>query len=393
MTEYILKNNNRYEILTPSGFKDFGGIRSLYKDDIYTIHLSNGKTIKCSSNHPFISNGEELYANKILIGDMIDGTDGNVDVVDISFEKFNTKLYDIVEVDSGNIFYVDGIVSHNCDFISSGHTVVAGEILKWYQDNSVTEPIEKRGRDGNLWIWEYCDYAKDYVITADVARGDGRDYSAFHIMEVESMKQVGSYKGKLDTKDYGRMLNSIGREYNNALVVVENANIGWAVLQELIDLDYPNIFYSSRDLQIVDVHYSHINKNVTGYDNPTIPGFTTSSKTRPMLISKLDEYLREKLVEIKDSRLIDELWTFVWLGQRAEAMRGYNDDLVMSYAIALWVRDTALRLRQEGIELTKQSLKYMSKSEVIYSSNGTLRENPYKQVINGEEIDLRWLFS
>jgi hypothetical protein len=64
---------------------------------------------------------------------------------------------------------------------------------------------------------------KDYVITADVARGDGADYSAFHIMEVESMKQVGSYKGKIDTKEYGRLLNTIGREYNNALVVVENA--------------------------------------------------------------------------------------------------------------------------------------------------------------------------
>jgi hypothetical protein len=73
-----------------------------------------------------------------------------------------------------------------------------------------------------------------------------------------------------------------------------------------------------------------------------------------MLISKLDEYLRDKSVEIYDSRLIDELFTFIWLGQRAEAMRGYNDDLVMSYAIALWVRDTALRLRQEGIDLTKQ---------------------------------------
>ena len=41
---------------------------------------------------------------------------------------------------------------------------------------------------------------------------------------------------------------------------------------------------------------------------------------------------------------------------RAEAMRGYNDDLTMSLAIGLWVRDTALRLRQEGIDLTKQAL-------------------------------------
>ena len=35
-------------------------------------------------------------------------------------------------------------------------------------------------------------------------------------------------------------------------------------------------------------------------------------------------------------------------------MRGYNDDLVMSFAIGLWVRDTALRLQTQGIELTKR---------------------------------------
>jgi len=282
----------------------------------------------------------------------------------------------------------------DCDFISSGQTVIEGEILKWYKDNQVKEPIEKRGRDGNLWLWEYPDYSLDYLITADVARGDGQDYSAFHIMEVESMRQVGSYKGKVETKEYGRILNSIGREYNNALMVVENANIGWAVLQELIDLDYPNIFYSSADMQVVDVHYSHVNKKHPNYDNPTKPGFTTSSKTRPMLISKLDEYVRKKEVEIVDDRLIDELFTFIWLGQRAEAMRGYNDDLVISYAIALWVRDTALRLRQEGIELTKQSLNYMKKSSTpVYSSNNISGGDPYKQVVNGEEIDIRWLFN
>jgi hypothetical protein len=279
----------------------------------------------------------------------------------------------------------------DCDFVSSGDTVIDPQLLEFYRESYVQEPVEKSGFDGNLWKWEYPNYGKSYMVVADVARGDGKDYSAFHIMEVESMKQVGSYKGKIDTKEYGRLLNTIGREYNNALVVVENANIGWAVLQEIIDMDYPNIFYSSRDLQVVDVHYSYINKKQSS-ENPTIPGFTTSSKTRPMLISKLDEYLREKAVEIYDSRLIDELFTLMWLRRRAEAMRGYNDDLVMSYAIALWVRDTALRLRQEGIDLTKESLNHIKRTETVISSNNYGMEDPYKKTVNGEEIDLRWLF-
>jgi hypothetical protein len=280
----------------------------------------------------------------------------------------------------------------DCDFVTSGHTVIEGETLEWYKTTHVKDPIEKRGRDSNIWIWEYPDYTKDYIISADVARGDGQDFSAFHILEVESMKQIASYKGKIETKEYGRLLGGIGMEYNNALIVVENANIGWAVLQELIDADYPNLFYSSRDMQVVDVHYSHINKDTRNLENPTVPGFTTSTKTRPMLISKLDEYLRQRDVVIQDSRLVNELFTFIWNGQKAEAMRGYNDDMVMSYAIGLWVRDTALRLRQEGIELTKQSLKHMYRSDTVISTGNYDGDNPYKKTINGEEIDLRWLF-
>lgn len=280
----------------------------------------------------------------------------------------------------------------DCDFISSGNTVVDALVLKWYQDEKVKEPLEKRGFDRNYWLWEYPDYSKNYLVSADVARGDGKDYSAFHIIEVESMRQVASYKGQLGTKQYGRFLTQVGREWNDALVVVENSNIGWAVLQEMIDLNYPNIFYSSADMQVVDTHYTYVNKKHPDYDNPTKPGFTTSHKTRPMLISKLDEYVRKKEVLIQDERLIDELFTFIWTGVRAEAMKGYNDDLVMSYAIALWVRDTALRLRMEGIEMTKQSLSHMTRVDGVYTNDDVEGKNPYITNVGGEEVDLRWLF-
>lgn len=278
----------------------------------------------------------------------------------------------------------------DCDFLSSGDTVVPGQVLEWYRENHISEPLEKRGMMQNYWVWEYPDYSKDYVVVADVARGDGADYSAFHVLEVETMRQCASFKGKMDTKEYGKFLSQVGHEWNEALVVVENANIGWAVLQEMIDIGYPKIFYSSKDMQVVDVHYSYVDKK-HNVDNPTIPGFTTSSKTRPMLISKLDEYVRKKEVIIKDNRLIEELFTFIWQGQRAEAMKGYNDDLVMSYAIGLWVRDTALRLRQESMELTRHSLTAMQRAGMP-STTTNEAGNPYTMNVRGENIDYRWLF-
>jgi len=73
----------------------------------------------------------------------------------------------------------------DCDFISSGHTVVDGEILQWYDETYIKDPIEKRGFDGNYWIWEYPNYSKKYMVVADVARGDSTDFSAFHVFDTE----------------------------------------------------------------------------------------------------------------------------------------------------------------------------------------------------------------
>jgi hypothetical protein len=65
----------------------------------------------------------------------------------------------------------------------------------------------------------------------------------------------------------------------------------------------------------------------------------------------MEEYTREKLVKLHSNRLIDELFVFIYkqgiVHTKAEAMEGYNDDLVMSYSIALWVRDTALRIQKD----------------------------------------------
>ena len=244
----------------------------------------------------------------------------------------------------------------DCDFITSGRGVVDGLLLEQMKESSVREPIEKRGIDSNYWIWQPPNYTKNYVVSADVSRGDGTDYSAFHIIDVESLEQVAEYKGKISTQDFGNMLVNVASEYNNALLVVENNNIGWAAIQQVIDREYPNLFYTSKDLQYVDVQHQITNKYRVQERN-MVPGFSTTQKTRPLIVAKLEEMFREESVVVHSQRLIDELFVFIYNGNRAEAMTGYNDDLVMSFAIALWVRDTALRLRAEGIELSKQAIQ------------------------------------
>jgi hypothetical protein len=93
-----------------------------------------------------------------------------------------------------------------------------------------------------------------------------------------------------------------------------------------------------------------------------VPGFTTSMKTRPLIIAKLEEFVRNDLITVKSSRLYNELKTFVWNNGKPEAMKGYNDDLVMSMAIGCWVRDTALVSNQRDTEYRKAFMNAMTKT-------------------------------
>jgi hypothetical protein len=79
---------------------------------------------------------------------------------------------------------------------------------------------------------------------------------------------------------------------------------------------------------------------------------------------------------------------------RAEAMKGYNDDLVMAFSIGLWVRDTALRLRQEGIDLTKSAVGGITSHTYngVYGGGNGMDDNPWKMRVGNDFEDLsQWL--
>lgn len=248
---------------------------------------------------------------------------------------------------------------YDCDFLASGNAVIDLMILKEYEEKKVKDrpgygicdPVEFRYGQC-LWVWENPLQGKNYVVCADVARGDGLDYSAFHVLEIETLTQVAEYQGQIDTDSYGNMLVTIATEYNDALLIVENANMGWATLQTIINRKYKNTFYCSTDLKIVEVERQRTTK-FNREENKAVPGFTMTAVTRQLIINKLESYFRERIVDIKSIRTINELKTFIWEKGKAQAAENYNDDLTIALGMGFWVRDTALRLRQEGVLLTK----------------------------------------
>ncbi len=291
----------------------------------------------------------------------------------------------------------------DADFLTSGQSVVDPQILQWYKDTMVEAPVEELGTDRGLWIFRQPDYTKEYIVVADVARGDGADYSACQVFEVGDMEQVAEYKGQLGTTDYGNFLIEIATKYNDALLVIENNNIGWATIQTVIDRGYKNLFYQSKDMQVVDTEHQVNNKYRT-QDRNMVPGFSTTVKTRPLVVAKMEEYTREKLVKLHSNRLVDELFVFIYktgmINSKAEAMDGYNDDLVMSYSIALWVRDTALRLQKDKNDQQWAMMNSMldkNGNKTDYSDGfqkgkqGNPNKNPYEWNNGRDKEDLTWL--
>lgn len=279
----------------------------------------------------------------------------------------------------------------DCDFSTSGNTVIFPEILTKYKDTSVQDPIEKIGFDGNLWRWEYPKNGSQYIVSADVARGDATDYSAFQVIDAESISQVAEYKGQLPTKAFGDMLTAISTEYNDALLVVENANVGWAVIQQIIEREYRNLYYTFKDDGLDSDKFLLRGFDLADKSN-MVAGFTISHKMRPLIISKLQQYVHEESFQIRSSRLMDELSVFIYRNGRPEAAQGYNDDLVMSACEGLWVRDTALRLKQAGIDLNKAALggTRVTGHQNVYMPK--VEHNPWKvQAPNGSIEDLGWL--
>ena len=248
-----------------------------------------------------------------------------------------------------------------CNFNTSGDTVIHPDDMQWIFENQ-KDPIYRTGWDRNFWIWEKYAEGASYLLVADVARGDGKDSSVFHVLKLNDMSVVAEYQGKPSLDLYSQILYDAGKEYGDCLLVVENNGIGISVLEKLKDLAYPNLYYSIKGT------HEFVESYKGAYDDRAVPGFTTSTKTRPLIVAKLEEFIRNKLITIHSTRLFHELKTFIWHNGKPQAMRSYHDDLVMALAIGCWVRDTALQVNQTEIEYKKAMLNGIMKTDTTMNT-------------------------
>jgi len=223
---------------------------------------------------------------------------------------------------------------------------------------------------------------------------------------------VAEYKGKIKPDQLGIMLIKISQMYNNAIIAPEN-NSGWSgqTILKIEEAKYPYLYYSRRrkikgeDPGLVDPYYA-------AGRNEYLPGYSVTSANRIQMLAKVEQYIRLADIVINSSRFISELKTFVIKeNNRPEALRGYNDDLIMALAGCLWIREEAFMHIYRSDEYAKAMIDAMSVSSLkatdsrdfnmisgknIYD-RGRVVEHVQEQnkirIANGDEISLDWLIS
>jgi len=278
-----------------------------------------------------------------------------------------------------------------CNFNASGETVIHGDDLNRIMEN-ISEPVHKTGFDRNYWIWKTPEEGRDYLTVADVARGDGSDFSVCQVIDLETLEQVAEYQGKIAPDMFAPLLYNIGNEYNGALMVIENNSLGIGVLSRLEELEYNNLYYSKKTT------HEYLDQ-ATSEAIGGVAGFTMSMKTRPLVIAKFEEFVRNKLLTINSMRLANEIKTFIWHNGRPQGMRNYNDDLVIAVSIGCWVRDTALTVNKREVEYKKAliggifttSKKLNSKIEGMHGYQPPKKPKNTFEGTDGRQYDLSWI--
>ena len=216
-----------------------------------------------------------------------------------------------------------------CDFLGSADTLISPSKL---QTIPFEDPILS---NAGLDVYTRAEENHEYIITVDVARGIGGDYSAFVVFDITTLPYqiVAKYRNnEIKPVMFPSVILQVCKEYNNPYVLVEVNDIGDSIAATMnYDLEYPNVLMCSmrgRAGQVVGQGFS---------GNKTQLGVKMSITVKKQGCANLKAIIEDDKLTFKDFDILRELTTFIQRKQAWEADDGYHDDLVMCLVIFAWL--------------------------------------------------------
>lgn len=215
-----------------------------------------------------------------------------------------------------------------CEFLGSSNTLINGRTLG--QMSSV-DPFFYN--EMGLSLFEEPAKDKTYIITVDVARGVGGDYSAFTVIDVTDMPYtlVGRFKNNtIAPMLFPDVIVKTAKDYNNAYILVETNDIGG----QIADILYTEHEYENILSTVKENNQTHVSP---GFAKSTTLGVRTTKSVKRQGCFAIKSLLEEKKLNIFDADTIHELSTFVERNGSYAADEGYHDDLVMTLVLFGWL--------------------------------------------------------
>lgn len=313
-------NNSRILAAATSGSSIRGlSVNLLYLDEFAFVERANEFY---TSTYPVVSSGKDT---KIIVTSTANGIgntfykiwEGAVQGIN-EFSSFRVDWWDVPGRDEkwkeqtvANTSQLQFDQEFGNTFFGTGDTLINAETLMGLR----AQPYVKSLEGGDLLMYKEPEKNHDYIMTVDVSKGRGQDYSTFNLIDisVRPFEQVAVYRNNtISPLLFPNIIYKYANVYNQAYVVVESNDQGTVVCNGLYhDLEYENVHLESA-----------IKANAIGIE--------ITRKTKRLGCSAIKDILENNKLKIVDENTILEISTFVAKGQSYEASDGNHDDLMMN---------------------------------------------------------------
>ena len=245
--------NTKYKILTPTGYCNFSGIRKI-KSSTYIKIKTNKSTLNVTPKHIFVVNTQYIFAYKLKVGDKLENNSKEFEIITsiktINLQKKYKIFYDLTNIE-GELYYTNGILSHNC-FTGSSYTLVKSDIITKLKNFVISKkwkaPEEVKFSAGIYTFkqWFKPEKGHTYILGGDVSDGIGECFSTaliFDVSNTKTIRLVASFASNtISTMEFPYVIASLATMYNQAFIAIEANNMGRSILDTLnMSYNYDNI--------------------------------------------------------------------------------------------------------------------------------------------------------
>jgi len=242
----------------------------------------------------------------------------NFHVCDIHWKEHPEYTEEWSKVIRPNIGERAWLQEYECEFLGTGDTFIDRDTLSKLHTFMAKD---YRPQYTNMMrVWKEPDPYHTYLMSVDVSFGRDKDKSAFHIVDVYNGEQVAEfYSNKVSVRDFAKIISDEGLKYNMAHIIVERNGLGLTLIEQLFEvLEYENLWTDEKGEF----------------------GVLLTRNNRDIILNKMEDAVRNFRIKINSERTVEELTSFIITeGGKIQAERGYNDDLVMSLALAAFALD------------------------------------------------------